>query len=129
MKQIGHMWFPDRDINTQQGLNKATHMVKHGYYFEAIEEAMSYATDYSVAIDGGANVGFWAQKISEKFNMVNAFEIDRETFGCLEKNCPDIMAQNCGLSNVEGKKIIANGRNGKSMCDHRSNYIKYEFRR
>ena len=62
MKKIGNMWFPDKDLSTDEGIQKAKHMVKHGYYFEALAEALTYVTDWSVAIDGGANVGFWAQK-------------------------------------------------------------------
>lgn len=112
------MWFPDRDVNTTQGTQKAEHMVKHGYYFDAIEEAMTYCTNYTVAIDGGANVGFWAQKMCEKFSAVHAFEIDPETFNCLQLNCPQALAHNAGLSNEVTFTTIADGWNGKSMGAH-----------
>ena len=118
MKKIGHMWFPDQDLRTPRGTQKAMHMVEHGYYFEALEEALSYVTDWSVAIDGGANVGFWAQKMAEKFEDVYAFEIDKDTFQCMKENCPTVHARNYGLSNKIGKKVLADGWSNKSMGTH-----------
>jgi FkbM family methyltransferase len=119
MKKIGNMHFPDRDV--QDGGKKARYMVKHGYYYEAIEEAMSYANDKSIAIDGGANVGFWAKKMAEAFDEVHAFEIDPETFGCLCENVREennVVVYNMGLSNTEHKVKIADGWNQKSMGTH-----------
>lgn len=111
MKQINNWWFPDRDFAKGR-------IPKMGFQLDHLQEALQYITDWSVAIDGGANVGFWAQKMSEKFNMVHAFEIDPETFACLELNCPDVFAQNCGLSDEIDSKIVADGWNGRSLGMH-----------
>ena len=112
------MWFPDQDLMTADGTRKAKHMVEHGYYFEALAEALTHVTDWSVAIDGGANVGFWAQKMAEKFDDVYAFETDKDTFNCMKENCPTVHARNCGLSDEIGKKVLADGLNNKSMGTH-----------
>ena len=123
MKQIKGTWFPDRDLSSLQAIKKAEHMVVKGYYFDALEEGLSYVTDWSVAIDGGANIGLWSIIITQRFETVYSFEIDPETFQCLQKNIQEKNLHNCiavnsGLSNIESYRQLADGWNAKSMGCH-----------
>lgn len=55
-------------------------------YGNEMQNALELVKDWSVAIDGGAQVGRVANKLAEKFGKVYAIEIARENFDCLVKN-------------------------------------------
>ena len=121
MKLIKDMWFPSSDVTNKKDILKATKRVKFGYYPEALASALDHVTDWSVAIDGGANVGFWTIDMAKRFERVYAFEIDPETYKCLEKNLDshkNCSIQNLGLSDDESQYQLANGWNGHSMGSH-----------
>lgn len=126
MKNVNGIWFPDRDLLTNKDWNKASRMVNKGYYPDAIKRAMDYASGYNIAVDGGANVGLWSKIMAKKFKEVYAFEIDHETFACLQKNCVEenIYTFNYGLSNTKDKKLVVDGWNKKSMGAHLATDIK-----
>jgi len=129
MKEIKDMWFPNRDLSSSKAINKAKHMVDFGYYFEALDEGLSYVKNRTIAIDGGANVGFWGIRMANTFEKVYSFEIDPETFQCLEKNVSQRNLENCiainsGLSNKIGYSGIADGWNLKSMGCHLAPTVK-----
>lgn len=123
MKNIENIWFPLRDLRNERDIRKATKRAKFGYFPEALISALNHVTDWSVAIDGGANVGFWTIDMAKRFEHVYAFEIDPETYECLEKNLDSREIKNCsvqnvGLSNKKNQYQIANGWNGHSMGSH-----------
>ncbi len=116
MKQINGVWFPDRDVQAMSG--KLPRMAKNGFHLSHLAAALQHVTNWTIAIDGGANVGFWAKEMSTHFEKVYAFELDPNTFACLEKNIGDIENVNItnkGLSNTHTYVGIANGRTSNSL--------------
>jgi len=119
MKQIKGIWFPDRDIlTTKQG--KLNRMAEHGFHLSHLAAALQYVTNWTIAIDGGANVGFWTKEMATRFEKVLAFELDPDTFACLEKNIDieNVSIVNKGLSDTHDHVGIANGRNDNSFGRH-----------
>lgn len=47
---------------------------------------LSKVRDWSIAVDGGANVGRVANRLAEKFETVFAVELAAENFACLTRN-------------------------------------------
>lgn len=41
---------------------------------ETLYHALEFVTDWSVAVDGGANIGDWTEVMAERFHTVHAFE-------------------------------------------------------
>ena len=54
------------------------------------DEAYKYITDFDLAIDVGANVGFWAKPLTKKFKQVIAYEPMPQVLECLELNVKDL---------------------------------------
>lgn len=61
----------------------ASHNLGHG---NTMENALDLVKDWSVAIDGGAQIGRVANRLAEKFEKVYAVEIATENYECLVKN-------------------------------------------
>ena len=51
-----------------------------------LENYNEAVTDFNLAVDVGANVGFWARPLTKKFNKVIAFEPMVQVYKCLELN-------------------------------------------
>ena len=94
MRQIKNMWFPNRDLKDAKAVAKANQMVDD-YYFDALDAGIWYVKNRSIAIDGGANIGLWGIRMSKKFETVHSFEIDAETFECLQRNIELNNVENC----------------------------------
>jgi FkbM family methyltransferase len=62
------------------------------YQGSHLETALSFVTDFTIAIDGGAHVGTWARPLAAKFGRVIAAEPSADTHEALTVN---MAAFNC----------------------------------
>tara|TARA_Y100000385_G_C12974531_1_gene585558 strand:- start:352 stop:972 length:621 start_codon:yes stop_codon:yes gene_type:complete len=87
MKKVFEYWMPDSDNHFERLIKKR---VRNGgppeYQDDVRAEAYKYVTDFSVAIDVGANVGLWAVHLAEYFDKVLAYEPMKEVYECLDAN-------------------------------------------
>ena len=87
MKKVFEYWMPDSDNHFERLIKKR---VRNGgppeYQDDVRAEAYKYVTDFSVAIDVGANVGLWAVHLAEYFDKVIAYEPMKEVYECLDAN-------------------------------------------
>jgi|TARA_B100001094_G_C18164130_1_gene791022 FkbM family methyltransferase len=60
------------------------------YQDDVRDAAYNYVTDFDVALDIGANVGFWARPLTKKFKQVIAYEPMPQVLECLELNIKDL---------------------------------------
>ncbi len=77
------------------------------YQHDRIEKAFGFVTDWSIAVDGGANVGLLTHKIAERFDKVYSFEPAPDCFDCLLKNTEHL--KNVVCTNValgEKQKVV-----------------------
>jgi FkbM family methyltransferase len=85
-----------------------------------LDLALSFVKKWDVAIDGGAHVGSWTRYLSNKFNLVAAFEPKPENFDCLVLNtaeCNNVVLSKVGLTDHKnGHCSLAQGNN--SGCWH-----------
>lgn len=81
MKDV-HGWaFPDTDEFMAKELKAdGTYQPSH------LRTALTYVTDFSVAIDGGAHVGTWSKLLAAQFTQVIAFEPNHLTAMALREN-------------------------------------------
>lgn len=90
MKKVFEYWMPESDNHFERLIKKR---VKNGgppqYQDDVRNEAYKFVTDFSVAVDVGANVGLWAKHLAEKFDTVVAYEPIDKVYKCLEKNVSD----------------------------------------
>lgn len=101
MRNHQGMWLPVEESRFQQWMKDGT------YQREQYESALSFVTSFDIAIDAGANVGFFAKPLSERFGVVHAFEPVWPIRACLARN----VRQNCilypyALSDRESKVEI-----------------------
>ena len=75
MKLVHNYWMPKSDEHFERLISKR---IKKGgpaeYQDDVRDEAYKYVTNFNVAVDVGENVGLWARPLSEKFNLVIAYE-------------------------------------------------------
>lgn len=64
----------------------AKHMTERGFEVDHLDRALTHASNFRTAIDGGAHVGSWSVAMAQRFGMVYAFEPSRDTFDCLVRN-------------------------------------------
>lgn len=95
MKEV-HGWaYPEADEFM------AAEMRPDGSYQSAqLTAALSYVTDWSCAVDGGAHVGTWSRVLSGRFQRVIAVEPSPDTYEALVAN---LVAFGC--ENVEAKAV------------------------
>jgi FkbM family methyltransferase len=77
MKQSGEIWLPDGDdffVN------------RHDYEVHDFNLAMEHVSEFRNALDIGAHVGFWSQRLADKFGQVISFEPVPDHYDCLAKN-------------------------------------------
>ena len=108
MKKIFDYWIPESDNHFERLIEKR---IKNGgpaeYQDDVRLEAYKYVEDFSVAVDVGANIGFWAKPLSKKFKKIIAFEPVQTVFDCLKKNTENL--------NIDYYQIILS--NQKSCAD------------
>ena len=87
-----------------------------------------WVTDWSAAIDGGANVGEWTSMMAERFSVVYAFEPAPDTFEILKSN---MVARNVVLSPMalldRVTKVEVLSPSKKNPLDHRNRYVREVF--
>lgn len=103
MKTV-HGWaFPDADEFM------ATEMKPDGSYQAGhLRIALSYVTEWSVAIDGGAHVGTWSRLLSQRFARVIAVEPSADTREALLVNlaafgCRNVEVRGVALGDTAGR--------------------------
>jgi len=105
MKKVYEYWMPDTDSHFERLITKR---VKNGgpaqYQDDVRDVAYKYVTDFSIAVDVGANVGLWAKPLTEKFSQVIAFEPIPQVLECLKLNVTGLPVKinEFALSNVSG---------------------------
>ena len=72
---------------------------------DRLRVALEYVKDFSIAIDGGANVGTWSKVMADRFEKVFSFEPAPDTFECLKRNMFHFM-------NVEARQQALGDRHG-----------------
>lgn len=58
-------------------------------FIDDVEWIKSICKEKKVAIQAGGNVGLWARKLANDFDVVYTFEPDNINFQCLVRNCPE----------------------------------------
>lgn len=79
---------------------------KNGFQREHLLAAFSFVTNWEVAIDVGAYVGFWTLDMAEQFEQVYAFEPAQDSFDCLAKNMvdqPNVIIQHAAIGSSHGQ--------------------------
>lgn len=88
MRKFGDFWIPDVDARWNGHWLKSRRLYKRGRgpKVEDLEEALGYCERWTIAVDGGANVGAYSRVLMERFDLVHAFEPAPDTFACLTRN-------------------------------------------
>ena len=79
---------------------------RNGFQREHLLKAFEYVTDWRLAIDVGAHIGFWTVDLAMHFDKVHAFEPATDTFDCLRRNVTDysnVELHNCAVGMAAGK--------------------------
>ena len=115
MKLVYNYWMPDTDTHFERLITKR---VKNGgpaqYQDDVREIAYQYVTDFSLAVDVGANVGLWSRPLTEKFKRIVAFEPMPQVLKCLKLNVENLPVEinEFALSNVSGNiDMVYNSEN------------------
>ena len=91
MKQVYNYWMPDTDNHFYRMITKRISQGGPAEYQDDVRDAAyNYVTDFDVALDIGANVGFWARPLTKKFKQVIAYEPMPQVLECLELNIKDL---------------------------------------
>ena len=108
MKQVYNYWLPDSDEHFEKMITKRISQGGPAQYQDDVrKEAYKYVNDFSIAVDVGANVGFWSVPLSDKFEKVIAFEPMAQVYECLvenTKNLSNIILNNFALGS-ENKNV------------------------
>lgn len=106
----------EREFFGSDAVNSKTEVKRDGYFYpfmndvvranpgygDDYEPALKYVKDWSVAIDGGSQIGRVANQFAEKFKTVHAVEIAKENYDCLVKNAkPNVVCHHACLGNGE----------------------------
>ena len=84
MMMIGPLYFPDQEKHFQAFAEDI-----EGYQKPQRDKAMEYVTDWSCALDGGANVGIFARHFAQRFEKVIAVDPLDANIECLKLNTPE----------------------------------------
>ena len=68
MKQVYNYWMPDTDNHFYRMITKRISQGGPAEYQDDVRDAAyKYIDDFDLAVDVGANVGFWARPLAKKF--------------------------------------------------------------
>ena len=130
MKQVYNYWLPDSDEHFEKMITKRISQGGPAQYQDDVrDEAYKYVNDFSIAVDVGANVGFWSVPLSDKFEKVISFEPIAQVYECLvenTKNLSNIKLNNFALGS-ENKKVnmvFDSSNTGNSYIDGNPGNIK-----
>lgn len=109
MQKIGGLFFPDQEKHFQAFGDDVK-----DYQRPQREKALEYVTDWSCALDGGANVGIFSRHFAEKFDKVLAVDPLTENIACIKLNTPDnVVPIQAALGDKMGDTRLYTG--GKSL--------------
>ena len=106
MKNIKGWWLPDYDTHFESMLKEVEG--EFVYQKEHRDYVLSWVKDFDVAIDVGANVGFWSKDFCRKFNTVWAFEPINDIVECYRENMVlfnNWHLEQVGLSDKQGENV------------------------
>lgn len=105
MKKFGEFWIPDIDARWGKNRRKSKRLFERGQgpKVSDLEEGLSYCQRWTVALDGGANVGAYTRVLMQRFELVYAFEPAPDTFACLERNLAEWGG--CGRVNIQQRPL------------------------
>ena len=130
MKQVYNYWLPDSDEHFEKMITKRISQGGPAQYQDDVrDEAYKYVNDFSIAVDVGANVGFWSVPLSDKFEKVISFEPIAQVYECLvenTKNLSNIILNNFALgSETKNVNMVFDSSNtGNSYIDGNPGNIK-----
>ena len=87
LQLIKGWYLPDWD-NHYEGMLKE-YNGKFEYQQPQREYALSFVKNWNIALDIGANIGFWSQELCSKFKKVWAFEPHPHNIECYRRNMMD----------------------------------------
>ena len=130
MKQVYNYWLPDSDKHFEKMITKRISQGGPAQYQDDVrDEAYKYVNDFSIAVDVGANVGFWSVPLSDKFEKVISFEPIAQVYECLvenTKNLSNIKLNNfaLGSENKNVNMVFDSSNTGNSYIDGNPGNIK-----
>ena len=130
MKQVYNYWLPDSDEHFEKMITKRISQGGPAQYQDDVrDEAYKYVNDFSIAVDVGANVGFWSVPLSDKFKKVISFEPIAQVYECLvenTKNLSNIKLNNfaLGSENKNVNMVFDSSNTGNSYIDGNPGNIK-----
>ena len=130
MKQVYNYWLPDSDQHFEKMITKRISQGGPAQYQDDVrDEAYKYVNDFSIAVDVGANVGFWSVPLSDKFEKIISFEPIAQVYECLvenTKNLSNIKLNNfaLGSENKNVNMVFDSSNTGNSYIDGNPGNIK-----
>lgn len=91
MKNTKGIWLPEADTHFAYMMGKEPLRPYRGqlvgvYQHFKIAQVLEQVSNFGVAVDIGAHVGFWSMWLAEQFEHVHAFEPMQEHADCFERN-------------------------------------------
>jgi FkbM family methyltransferase len=127
------MWMPMGESRFQNWMDASGDYQKEQY-----DMALKHVAKRRVAVDAGANIGFFSKHFCKDFETVFAFEPVHPTRACLARNTPfpNIVIYPFALSDSEGKSEIQYSRlacggaqiGGQSLATHGNQLISQSIR-
>jgi FkbM family methyltransferase len=119
LADIVHGWnLPDNDVHFVAALNAAVAAGHPPDYQPAHRAAaLKHVRRFGVALDVGAHIGFWSRDLSQRFNVVHAFEPSSRYRPLLALNAPDVIVHPyaLGTENREGSLAFPPGNSGAAF--------------
>ena len=106
MKNVKGWWLPDYDTHFDSMLKEVEG--EFAYQKEHRDYVLSWVKDFDVAIDVGANVGFWSKDFCRNFTTVWAFEPVNDIVECYRENMKSFdnwHLEQVGLSDKQGENV------------------------
>ena len=133
IKKVKGWYLPDYDTHFESMLIEVDG--EYTYQQSHRDFVLSHVKKFDVAIDVGANVGFWSKDFCKKFKKVWAFEPVKDISDCYKRNMQDFKnwhLEQVGLSDKQGQDVplykgIENSGGGSLVegFESASNKIEY----
>ena len=106
MKRFGDFWIPDVDARLNWHWLKSRRLYTRGRgpKIADLEQALSYCKRWTVALDGGANVGAYSRVLMDRFEKVHAFAV--ETGRSPPKPCPTGSRHGSARANARSSSVL-----------------------